>query len=253
MIIIPLPAYVDNYIWVIINESKHTLCAIDPGDALPVLNYLKNNELKLSNILLTHHHADHAGGVLDLLQTYPDTTVYGPKDTRLPQVNHVVHDEEIIHIDALAFRILNTPGHTSTHICYQEPTAGILFCGDTLFSAGCGRVFDGTMEALHQSIHLLKHLPKDTKVFCGHEYTQQNLTFAAHVEPNNNTISSYLQHLQNNSTPCSLPSTIALEREINPFMRTDKPDIQAYAHAEGISSDDSLAVFRWLREMKNHF
>lgn len=253
MTIFALKAFKDNYIWVMINERKHTLTCVDPGDAAPVLSYAKNNALTLNNILLTHHHDDHAGGVTALLKCFPETRVYGPADPRIPFVNTAVRDEDIVHIDNLAFRVLNTPGHTSSHICYQEPTKGWLFCGDTLFSGGCGRVFDGTIEKLHHSIMLLKNLPKDTKVYCGHEYTLQNLRFAAAVEPENHTIQSYIAHLQEKTDECSLPSTIALEKKINPFMRTNMPAVQEFAREQGLQSHNSLAIFQLLREKKNKF
>ena len=253
MSIIALPAFNDNYIWLIINEEKHTLTCVDPGDATPVLNYAKNNALTLNNILITHHHADHTDGVAQLLNQYPNAKVYGPVDSRLPQVKVGVRDEDILHIDNLAFRVLATPGHTSSHICYQEPTKGWLFCGDTLFSAGCGRVFDGTIEALHNSINLLKNLPQDTKVFCGHEYTQQNLRFAVTVEPENNTMAIYSSHLNTKPNTCSLPSTIGLEKKINPFMRTNKAAVQKYATDNGVKSTESLDIFKLLREKKNNF
>lgn len=253
MSIIALPAFNDNYIWLIVNEALHTLTCVDPGVATPVLSYAKNNGLTLSNIVITHHHQDHAGGITELLQAYPKATVYGPNDPRIPQVYARVRDEDIVHIDNLAFRVLSTPGHTSSHICYQEPTKGWLFCGDTLFSAGCGRVFDGTIEALHRSIMLLKNLPNDTKVYCGHEYTLQNLRFAASVEPENKTISSYVSHLQEKAGQCSLPSTIEREKKINPFMRTTIPAVQEFARAHGVIPHDSFAVFKVLREKKNDF
>lgn len=253
MTIFALRAFKDNYIWAIVNEKKHTLTCVDPGEAAPILTYAKNNSLKLSNILITHHHDDHTGGVTELLDYYPEASVYGPADGRIPRIKHIVRDEDIVHVENLAFRVLSTPGHTSSHICYQEPNKGWLFCGDTLFSAGCGRVFDGTIEDLHHSINLLKNLPKDTKVFCGHEYTLQNLKFAACVEPENSTIQSYISHLQEKPGECSLPSTIALEKEINPFMRTESPDVQKYTHAQGLTSHNSLAIFKLLREKKNGF
>jgi hydroxyacylglutathione hydrolase len=252
MTIFALKAFKDNYIWVIVNERKHTLACVDPGDAVPVLSYAKNNKLTLNNILLTHHHDDHAGGVTELLRHFPKTHVYGPADPRIPFVNRLVRDEDIVHINNLAFRVLSTPGHTSSHICYQEPSKGWLFCGDTLFSGGCGRVFDGTIEQLHHSIMLLKNLPKDTKVYCGHEYTLQNLRFAASVEPENHTIQSYIAHLQEKEG-CSLPSTIALEKKINPFMRTHLPAVQEFACEQGLQSHNSLAIFELLREKKNMF
>jgi len=253
MTIFALKAFEDNYIWVVVNECKHTLTCVDPGDAAPVLAYAKSHALILSNILLTHHHSDHTGGVPELLKNFPEASVYGPNDPRIPFVKTTVRDEDIVHIDNLAFRVLNTPGHTSSHICYQEPTKGWLFCGDTLFSAGCGRVFDGTIEQLHDSIMLLKSLPKDTKVYCGHEYTLQNLHFAANVEPKNHTIDSYRTHLKEKPNACSLPSTIALEKKINPFMRTHILAVQDFAYSQGLKSCNSLDLFKLLREKKNIF
>ena len=253
MAIIGLPAFKDNYIWGIVNETNHTLTCVDPGAAKPVLDYAHRNGLTLNNILITHHHTDHIGGTAELLQAYPKMNVFGPRDPRIPQINHVLGDEELVHIDHLAFRVLKTPGHTSTHICYQEPTQGWLFCGDTLFSAGCGRIFDGTIEQLHQSILLLKNLSEDTQIYCGHEYTLQNLRFAASVEPKNEAVRAHYKQLQEKKDGCSLPSTIRLEKKINPFMRTNASSIQAFATAHGIPSHDSLAVFNLLRERKNHF
>ncbi len=253
MSLLALHAFKDNYIWILVNEREHTFSCVDPGDETPVLNYAKTNGLTLKNILITHHHADHAGGIAGLLKQFPKASVYGPADPRLPLINMSVRDEDIVHIDNLAFRVLSTPGHTSSHICYQEPTKGWLFCGDTLFSAGCGRVFDGTIEQLHHSIQLLKNLPQDTEVYCGHEYTLQNLRFAASMEPENLTIASYISHLQNKKDPCTLPSTIALEQQINPFMRTHIPSIQRKASAEEVISDDALSIFSWLRARKNAF
>lgn len=253
MPIVALPAFNDNYIWAIINDIQHTITCVDPGTAAPVLSYAKNNALTLDNILITHHHHDHTGGMAELLQHYPNTVVFGPADSRIPLVNVVVGDEDIVHIGNFALRVLSTPGHTVSHICYQEPTEGWLFCGDTLFSAGCGRVFDGTIEMLHQSMMLLKNLPNDTKVYCGHEYTLKNLRFAANIEPENKTIRSYFEHLQERSGQCSLPSTIALEKKINPFMRTHIAAIQKFSSEHGITSHDSLAIFKLLREKKDHF
>lgn len=254
MTIVALPVFKDNYVWLIINETKHELTCIDPGEATAVLTYAKQNYLSIRNILITHHHDDHCGGVLELRQHFPKLTVYGPADARIASlVTHPVYDENIIHIDTLAFRIIHSPGHTCSHVCYQEPTQGWLFCGDTLFSGGCGRVFDGTIEQLHHSITMLRKLPKDTKVFCGHEYTRKNLQFAAHVEPDNAMIQSYLSHLEENPKECSLPSTIALEKQINPFMRTTESSIKEFVKSQGIASDDSLVIFETLRALKNTF
>jgi len=253
MSIIALPAFNDNYIWAIVNEASHTFTCVDPGDGAPVLAYAKNNNLILSHILITHHHADHTGGLYDLLQAFPATKVYGPADQRIPLLNILVRDEDIIHIGKLAFRVLSTPGHTASHICYQEPTKGWLFCGDTLFSGGCGRVFEGTMEQLYHSLKLLKNLPDDTKIFCGHEYTRQNLRFAATIEPDNSTIKTYADHLAAAADPCSLPSTIALEKQINPFLRTHTTNLAQFAQKQGLNPADAYPIFRQLRELKDQF
>lgn len=253
MNMIALPAFNDNYIWIFVNEIKRTFACVDPGDAMPVLTYAKEHDVALSHILITHHHYDHVNGTMKLLEAFPQAIAYGPADGRLPFIKKTVHESDLIPIDHLIFRVLNTPGHTSSHICYQEPTERWLFCGDTLFSAGCGRVFDGTMEDLHQSIGRLKNLPKETQVFCGHEYTLQNLYFAAFLEPNNAAVLSYLAELKSKIGHCSLPSTIGLEREINPFMRTTSESLKTFGQQQGMKELDSFAIFKYLREMKDNF
>ena len=253
MPIVAIKAFKDNYIWTITNEKNRSFTCVDPGDAAPIIAYAKANSLKLDHILITHHHADHTDGIAELIKLYPKIKVFGPIDQRIPLINVPVRNEDIIHIDNLSFRILSTPGHTSTHISYQEHTKAWLFTGDTLFSAGCGRVFDGTIEQLYHSINLFKNMPKDTKIFCGHEYTRANLKFAATIEPNNKTILSYSQHLAENEIQCSLPSTIELERKINPFMRTDSLELIQYAEEHGINTSEPLEIFKFLREKKNMF
>lgn len=250
--VIGLSAFKDNYIWLIINPIKRSISCIDPGDATPVLTYAKDNQLSLNHILLTHHHHDHINGVSELLAHFPNALVYGPLDDRIATTKRIVGSADVICIDNLTFQVLDTPGHTSSHICYYESTRGWLFCGDTLFSAGCGRVFDGTIEALHESVRALKQLPNETKLYCGHEYTRQNLQFAATIEPDNRAIHDYFLYLQNNPVLCSLPSTIAHEKEINPFMRTDTEMLQAVALASNLGSADSLSIFKYLREKKNN-
>jgi hydroxyacylglutathione hydrolase len=253
MAIVPLTAFQDNYIWTIVNELQHTFMCVDPGDADPVLAYARRNQLALNSILITHHHADHTGGINALLEAFPKATVYGPADQRIPQVKVKLRDEDILHLDHYAFRILNIPGHTTSHICFQEPTKGWLFCGDTLFSGGCGRVFDGTIEQLYNSLQVIKNLPDDTQIFCGHEYTRQNLRFAATIEPDNEAITSYAHYLQESPNQCSLPSTILLEKRINPFFRTHLPELHSFAQKQGVDITDPFSIFIKLRAFKDNY
>lgn len=253
MPIIPISAFTDNYIWAIVDEEAGVFDCVDPGEAGPVLHFAQSRQLQLRSILLTHHHDDHIGGVGTLIRHAPACLVYGPNDPRIPYVNHKVKEHQIIQVGHYSFQILYNPGHTSTHISYYEPNEGWLFCGDTLFSAGCGRVFDGTLNELHQSIQLFKSLPPTTKVFCAHEYTEQNLRFARTVEPNNQFALDYMNKLHRQPTHCTLPSTIEIEHFINPFFRTNQPEVQTYAQHHGAMSKDSLEVFRILRKQKNAF
>lgn len=253
MNVFPIPAFSDNYIWVIIDNSLKVFDCIDPGDAEPVLNFAHTNQLTLRTILLTHHHDDHIGGVNKLIKAFPSCWVYGPEDPRIPTLTNTVKANDSISVGQHQYQVLSNPGHTSTHISYYEAKQGWLFCGDTLFSAGCGRVFDGTMEQLHQSLLMFKKLPPKTQVFCAHEYTRQNVRFAQSVEPGNQILKDYAHQLNNQSELCSLPSTIGLERSINPFLRTEIPEVKQYAQTHGSLSSDSLEVFRTLRNQKNIF
>lgn len=223
MTIYPIPAFSDNYIWAIIDRAAGTFDCVDPGDAEPVVEFAQTHQLRLGSILLTHHHQDHIGGVSQLLKTYHSCTVYGPSDPRIPYVNNTVREHQSLRVGRCVFKILFNPGHTSSHISYYEPSKGLLFCGDTLFSAGCGRVLDGTMEQLHQSLNLFKKLPPTTKIFCAHEYTEQNLRFAHTVEPNNPVIQQYLKKIHSTPRFCTLPATLELELLINPFYEPMSP------------------------------
>jgi hydroxyacylglutathione hydrolase len=246
MSIVALSAYHDNYIWVIHNEVDKTFFCVDPGDALPVLSYANKTGLRLNAILVTHHHTDHVGGLEKLHAIYPELTVYAPEDARIPQPYKAVHNNTLLSIGSYQFNVLETPGHTLTHVCYFEPHKHWLFCGDTLFSAGCGRIFEGSSDLLYESLCRLKQLPDDTKIYCAHEYTRQNLRFAASIEPNNPEIRAYATILDAHPHQCSLPSTLNLEKKINPFLRIDH-------HVLPQDHQTPQEKFRYFRQKKDLF
>lgn len=250
--IIPIPAFKDNYIWLIHNHRQALI--VDPGDAIPVLETLHHLQLDLINILITHHHHDHIGGVGELQNAYPNVQTYAP---RLEQYHfpHVpVGEAEVIDLTEfdLKFSVIELPGHTLGHIAYYDKESDLLFCGDTLFGAGCGRLFEGTPVQMYHSLQKLAALPKDTEVYCTHEYTMHNIGFAMTLEPNNQQLVKRQQDtikLRNLHQP-SLPSTIGLELATNPFLRCTSPEIQASTQ---LSNAPPLQVFSTIREMRNHY
>ncbi|MDC0609872.1 hydroxyacylglutathione hydrolase [Vibrio sp.] len=246
-----IPAFNDNYIWVI--ENREGSCAIvDPGDAKPVLDYLRTNELDLKAILITHHHNDHIGGISELLREYGSVNVVGPESEAIPSITHSVKDDDSIELFGETFNVIDIKGHTSGHIGYFG--SGMLFCGDVLFSAGCGRVFEGTMSDMYQSLQKICQLPDDTQVYCAHEYTASNIAFALAVDPENSDLLAYrddVNHLRAHKKP-TIPTSIALEKKINPFLRTSEKEIIKSVNNRTVETDD-LSVFTALREWKNEF
>lgn len=239
----PIPAFKDNYIWVL--HANNKAIVVDPGDAAPVIAYLKQHKLTLAAIFLTHHHKDHSGGVAELI-AYQNAPVYSAQN---------IDENTLIEIPNFPLvRILQIPGHTLDHCAFYSK--GILFCGDTLFSAGCGRVFEGTMQQMYASLLKLKSLPLDTKIYCGHEYTLQNLKFAKVVEPDNSAIKNkmiVIEKLRSENKP-SLPTVLSEELEINPFLRCDIPEVITAAEKKtGKKLSDPVEVFAVLREWKNDF
>src|ERR1700676_4813722 len=252
----PVRAFSDNYIWLI--ESPRVpgrVVAVDPGDAAPVRAELRRSGASLAAILLTHHHPDHIGGVEGLLELGA-VPVIGPEDRRIAVRNRTVRDGERCDLPdlGLGFEILAVPGHTLSHIAFWGH--GALFCGDTLFSAGCGRMFEGTPIEMSASLTKLRNLPPDTRVFCGHEYTAANLRFALTVDPYNGAALEYLtqvDRLRAADRP-TLPSTLGLEIRVNPFLRCDDPTVvrAAEVHA-GRPLKGVAEVFGVLRAWKDQF
>jgi|AntDeeMetagen681_2_1112603.scaffolds.fasta_scaffold02786_3 hydroxyacylglutathione hydrolase len=250
-----LSALSDNYIWVIANGDTTTVAVVDPGEAAPVQQYLSKHGLAVGAYLITHHHGDHVGGLDELLGPYP-APVFGPRGEagRIAQITDKVSGGDNFRLDFLdaSFDVIDVPGHTLGHIAYVTP--GALLAGDALFRAGCGRVFEGTHAQMQTSLAKLRDLPESTRVYGGHEYTQKNLAFAQAVEPDSSAISRVIDEVETlraNDRP-SLPGTLAEEREINPFLRWDHPDVIAAAQRRaGRTLADAGEVFAILRDWKD--
>jgi hydroxyacylglutathione hydrolase len=252
----PVRAFADNYIWLIESPtSPQQVVAVDPGEAGPVLAELDRSGASLAAILLTHHHPDHIGGVTELLARRP-VPVVGPDDDRIPHRTLTVRDADRCELQdlGLGFDILHVPGHTLTHIAFCGH--GALFSGDTLFSAGCGRLFEGTPLQMNTSLNRLRSLPGDTRVYCGHEYTSSNLKFSLAVEPHNREALNYqarAAQLRAGDNP-TLPSQMSLEISVNPFLRCETPSVRAAAEAHaGKALAGPVEVFATLRAWKDQF
>ena len=233
-----LSVFGDNYIHIIQYDSN--IIVVDPTLSSRVSDFLKNKNLSLSTILITHHHYDHIGGN-EHLKTATNCTIIGPDDDRIPCLDRRVYDGENITIGPLSFTVFSVPGHTASHIIYFMPEQKILFSGDFLFSGGCGRVFEGTYEQMFSSLQILATLPKDTAVYFGHDYASKNMQFAEKIDPNNAMIKK---------RKITMPSTLALEYEINPFLRLQDPAIRKNLNLENATD---LEVFEKLRRMRNEF
>jgi hydroxyacylglutathione hydrolase len=255
MKLLALPAFADNYIWMLHDGTEALV--VDPGDGAVVIDALARETVRLAAVLVTHHHSDHTGGV-DALRAATGAPIFGPARESIPQPFEPLAQGQQVECLGLRFSVLDVPGHTAGHIAYYcEVVDGspLLFCGDTLFSAGCGRLFEGTATQMLASLESLAHLPSDTRVCCTHEYTLNNLKFALAVEPSNPALQSHArncQALREVGKP-TLPSTIALERQINPFLRSHLPDVIAAARRHDAQAVAVQGTFATLRQWKNDF
>ena len=246
-----ISAFQDNYIWVLSNDDGRCVI-VDPGEAEPVLKAIEQNQWQPEVIMLTHHHHDHVGGVAAICAKFPHLVVYGPAETQNKGTTRVVKDGEKILILGLEFSVIATPGHTSGHISYFS--FPYLFCGDTMFSGGCGRLFEGTPAQMYQSFKKIDALPEDTLICCAHEYTLANMKFAMHILPEDIAIQEYYRKVnelraKNQKT---LPVTLKNERKINLFLRTDDVDLVKKIKEETnmLQPED---CFAWLRSKKDDF
>lgn len=259
--ITPIPAFNDNYIWLLQHHGNKRVSVVDPGDAAPVLALLQAQGLELVTILITHHHADHTGGIAALRAAYPQVQVVGPQSTKIQGFDQTLSEGDKIRVLGLEFAVLEIPGHTLDHIAFYwaddaVDMAPILFCGDTLFAAGCGRIFEGTPAMMLNSLQKLQRLDAATRVYCAHEYTVANLRFALAVEPDNQDLQQRMAdtvELRAADIP-SLPSTIELEIRTNPFLRCHTDVVaQTVARQCGVEVQDITNTFGQLRAWKDNF
>lgn len=240
----------DNYIWAI-EYGDHQVAIVDPGVAKPVIDYIEQQQLHLAAILITHGCWDHIAGIGEMLN-YKKVPVYGPTHDRVPHLDHALAEGDIVTLGELQLQVLDTPGHRKGHISFYGD--GMLFCGDTIFSAGCGKLHDGSFAQAHNSLNKISQLPDTTLVYCAHEYTAANLHFAAMVEPDNQDIQRHIEtvrQLRANGT-ATVPSTLAREHKINPFLRHGVAEVKAAAEQyAGHTLNNSLEVFTALRKWKS--
>lgn len=263
--IIRIPAFKDNYIWLLVNRETQQGAVVDPGDASPVVEILSAQSIQLSEILITHHHLDHCGGVAELLEHCAGAKpipVFAPKHERnpIPHSSYPLVEGNTISLSiGIQFQILDIPGHTLGHIAYVGD--GKLFCGDTLFTGGCGRLFEGTAEQMLHSLQKLKALPNETLVYCGHEYTLNNLLFANTLESGNTDLQKRLQAVKQlrDKNEATVPSLLIEELQTNPFLRCDTPSIIQAAHRlykspfPELSLDSEVNIFLAIRRLKDSF
>ena len=250
----PIKAFDDNYIWLMTTNEGSIV--VDPGENINLLKVIEKKNIKLDAILVTHHHYDHTGGIEELLIKYPNLKVYGPNNN-VDLIKSRLVDGELLNVIGVDFEVIEIPGHTLDHIAYYANinNSPLLFCGDTLFAGGCGRVFEGTFDQMYESLMKLKKLPQNTRIYCGHEYTINNLKFAKAVEPDNiDLIARYNDaiDLRKNNIP-TLPSTLSIELKTNPFLRAEKNNVQKIIPHEFKTGLSEKEIFSALRKWKDNF
>jgi hydroxyacylglutathione hydrolase len=257
--VVPVPQLTDNYAYLIIDPASREAAVVDCAEAAPVLAEVDRRGVHLVAVLVTHHHFDHVGGNLDLVAARPGLRVHGSADDapRIPGITHRLRDGDPVEVGSLRGQAIMIPAHTSGHVAYHFPRTAAVFTGDTLFAGGCGRLFEGDAAQMMRSLGRLSALPDATRVYCGHEYTEKNLRFAAELEPGNRPLADKLAHvraLRREDRP-TVPSTIGEEKATNPFLRMDSPELAASVHARvaGVPAGDPVALFAAVRALKDRF
>ena len=249
----PIKAYSDNYIWLI--STNEGSIVVDPGESSEILNLIDSNKINLKGVLITHHHYDHTNGLVDLTNKI-DLAVFGPKNN-INGINNIVSESDKFSLIGIDFEVIEIPGHTLDHLAFYSFNDGnpILFCGDTLFAGGCGRVFEGTFKQMFKSLKKISKYPKETKVFCGHEYTLSNLKFALEVDKDNELLKNEFIDVENlvSSGKPSLPTNLDKEFKLNPFLRCNDANIKNKIIQKFDIMDDELEIFTALRKWKDNF